>query len=96
MNAETLSTELRRPAELESWPLPEVCANMELLDDISSQWAASRDLPAFLSSGGGGFRNGAGEGDGNVARSSRVSRYGITFTNSLSGRPDIAPSAVSS
>ena len=39
MNAETLNTELRQPAELESWPLPEVCASMELLDDISSKWA---------------------------------------------------------
>ena len=39
MNAETFSTEYHRPAELENWPLPEVCASTELLDDISSKWA---------------------------------------------------------
>jgi DNA-binding HxlR family transcriptional regulator len=39
MNAKSLSTELHGPAKLESWPLPEVCASMELLDDISSKWA---------------------------------------------------------
>jgi DNA-binding HxlR family transcriptional regulator len=39
MNAEALSTELFCRKKLESLPLPEVRASMELLDDISSQWA---------------------------------------------------------
>jgi DNA-binding HxlR family transcriptional regulator len=39
MNAEALSKGLLCPVKLESWPLPEVCASMELLDDISSKWA---------------------------------------------------------
>jgi DNA-binding HxlR family transcriptional regulator len=39
MNDEALSTELLGPAKLESWLLPEVCASMELLDDVSSKWA---------------------------------------------------------
>lgn len=39
MNAEALSTELLCPERFESWSLPEVCASMELLDDISSKWA---------------------------------------------------------
>jgi DNA-binding HxlR family transcriptional regulator len=39
MNDEALSTELPGPAKLESGLLREVCASMELLDDISSKWA---------------------------------------------------------
>lgn len=39
MNAEALSTELLCPERFESGSLPEVCASMELLDDISSKWA---------------------------------------------------------
>jgi len=39
MNDEAFSTKLPCPAKLESWPLPEVCTSMELLDDVSSKWA---------------------------------------------------------
>jgi DNA-binding HxlR family transcriptional regulator len=39
MNAEALSAEIICPANLEIWPLPDMCASMELLDDISGKWA---------------------------------------------------------
>jgi DNA-binding HxlR family transcriptional regulator len=39
MNAEAHRPELIYPAELEIWPLPEMCLSMVLLDDIADKWA---------------------------------------------------------